>query len=251
LRTWLAGVLRNDTVARVERLPPPPREPVRSPPVEVAGEVPTRVVGLAGGPSLEARVRVAPAQAVRGVVICHPHPLYGGSMHSPVPLAIAKCLSDLGGQDRIVWLRFNFRGVGASEGSYDDARGEVDDALAAIEHVARLAAGAPVAVCGHSFGSFVGLNAAARDRRVDRVLLLAPSVRLLAVDRRAPSFTGATTIFVGDRDDFCDVDEARALATELRADLRILEGNDHHFLKSRRAMAEMALPVICPEVVSP
>ncbi len=60
----------------------------------------------------------------------------------------------------------------------------------------------------------------------------------------------ATTIFLGDRDEFCDVDEGRALAEELGADLRVFEGFDHHFIKSRRAMAEAALPIIAPEVVT-
>jgi alpha/beta superfamily hydrolase len=118
----------------------------------------------------------------------------------------------------------------------------------------RVAPGAALSVCGHSFGSWVGLLAATTPTRatpVDRVLLLAPSVRFEPRAggplRRPPR----STIFIGDRDEFCDVDEARALADELGADLRVFEGFDHHFLKSRRAMAKAALPVIVPEVVSP
>jgi alpha/beta superfamily hydrolase len=210
-----------------------------------------RVAGLSGGPALEARVH-APPGAIRAVVICHPHPLYGGSMHSPVPLAIAKCLSDRV-RLQVAWARFNFRGVGASEGAYDDGCGEVDDARAIIDELARRAPGAPVSVCGHSFGSWVGLRAAGGDGRVDRVLLLAPSVRLFGFrdPAIAHAFTGRTTIFIGDGDPYCDLDEARALADELGADLRIFEGFDHHFLRSRRAVAEAALSVIAPEVVSP
>jgi surfactin synthase thioesterase subunit len=56
------------------------------------------------------------------------------------------------------------------------------------------------------------------------------------------------TIFIGDRDELCDVGDARALATDLGAELRVFEGFDHHFLKSRRALAGAALPVIAPEV---
>jgi hypothetical protein len=59
------------------------------------------------------------------------------------------------------------------------------------------------------------------------------------------------TIFVGDRDEFCGVEDARKLAGQLGAELRVFEGSDHHFLKSRRALAEFALPVIAPEVVVP
>jgi alpha/beta superfamily hydrolase len=232
----------------MDRLPPPPAQPVRSPPVAVTGEVEVRVPGRSGGPSLDARLH-APAGAVRAVVICHPHPLYGGSMHSPVPLSIAKVLSDKV-RDRVAWARFDFRGVGASEGTYDDGRGEVEDALAVIDELRRAVPGIPVAVCGHSFGSWVGLLAAARATlTVDRVLLVAPSVRF--GDREGSlGPLPPSTIFIGDRDEYCDVDEACALADELGADLRVFEGFDHHFLKSRRAMAEAALPVIAPEVVS-
>jgi uncharacterized protein len=248
-------------LSRIDRLPPPPAEPVRSPAVAVAGEAEVRVAGRDGGPSIVARIH-APPGAERAVLICHPHPLYGGSMHSPVPLALAKTLSDEV-SDRVAWARFDFRGVGGSEGTYDDGRGEVEDALAVMDELRRVAPDAALSVCGHSFGSWVGLLAAttptqappgaasAVDAAVDRVLLLAPSVRFESRKggplRRPPR----STIFVGDRDEFCDVDEARALADELGADLRVFEGFDHHFLKSRRAMAEAALPVIVPEVVSP
>jgi len=233
----------------------------------VAGEVETRLTGLFGGPAIEARLHV-PADCVRAVVICHPHPLYGGSMHSPLSLAIAKRLSE-STPTRVGWARFNFRGVGASEGAYDEGRGEVDDTRTVIDEVVRRAPVARVSVCGHSFGSWVGLRAARLDGRVDRVLLLAPSVRFFgfgdgtstaAPERgRDPGAAAASagpgtlsiSIFIGDRDEYCDVDEARALADELGADLRVFVGFDHHFLKSRRAVAEAALPVIAPEVVSP
>jgi alpha/beta superfamily hydrolase len=240
-------VLPTIAVSPIDRLPPPPAVPVRSPAVVVAGEGEVQVAGLAGGPSISARIH-APPGAVRAVLICHPHPLYGGSMHSPVPLSIAKILSDKA-RDRVAWARFDFRGVGASEGTYDDGRGEVDDALAVIAELRRRAPGAPVAVCGHSFGSWVGLLAAGRAEGVDRVLLLAPSVRFGSREG-ALGPAPRSTVFIGDLDEYCDVDEARELADELGADLRVFEGFDHHFLKSRRAMAEAALPVIAPEVVS-
>ena len=266
-------MLPTAAVSRIDRLPPPPAEPVRSPPFTVAGESDVRVPGLPGGPALEARMHV-PANAVRAVVICHPHPLYGGSMHSSVPLSIAKVLSEKAG-DRVAWARFNFRGVEGSEGTHDDGRGEVDDVLAVMRalrqavapQVAPAAAPAapgvvavvPLSVCGHSFGSWAGLQATLRDGAVDRLLLIAPSVRF---SKRASAGTAGadalplrpvpdTTVFIGDRDELCDVDEARELADELGAHLRVFEGFDHHFLKSRRAMAEAALPVIAPEVVSP
>jgi alpha/beta superfamily hydrolase len=169
-------------------------------------------------------------------------------MNSPVPLAIAKVLADKAAE-AVAWARFDFRGVGASEGSYDDARGEVDDVIAVLAHVRTLVPGVPVSLCGHSFGSFVALQAAARDPDIDRLLLVAPSTRFFAFAGVAVRALPApkVTIFLGDRDEFCDVAEGRALAQELGADFRLFEGYDHHFLKSRRAMAEAALPVIAPE----
>ncbi len=245
-------------MARVDRLPPPPPVPQRSPPVVVDGEEPVRIAGLGVGriapasgmpPSLDARVH-APPGARRAIVLCHPHPLYGGSMHSPVPLAIAKTLSDKG-LGRVAWARFDFRGVGASEGSYDHGRGEVDDARAVLEHMRRLLPDALLTVCGHSFGSWVGLRAAAADSVPERVLLVAPSVRFFDFRDDETRYGGAKAIFVGSDDEFMDVTEARALAGRLGADLRIFEGFDHHFLRSRRALAEAALPFLAPETFPP
>jgi hypothetical protein len=206
----------------------------------VKGEVEASIAGL------DARVHV-PASPRRAVVICHPHPLYGGSMNSPVPLSIAKTLSDRA-SETVAWARFDFRGVGKSAGTYDDGRGEVDDARAVVAHLRDLAPGMPVSVCGHSFGSWVGLRAAAADGSVERVLLIAPSTRFFESWDDALRFVGPTTIFLGDKDEFCDVEEGRALAARLKAELRIFEGFEHYFKKSRRVMAEAALPVVAPEV---
>jgi hypothetical protein len=220
-------------MARIEKLPPPPANPVRSPPVAVAGEEPRRLGGR-----LEARVRV-PSNARRSVVVCHPHPLYGGSMHSPVPLAITKALAE----KDVATVRFNFRGVGESDGPHDDGKGEVDDVRLAIEELEPL--GLPITVCGHSFGSWVGLRASVTG--VERVALVAPSTRFFTFDARdGAMFHDRIKIFIGDKDEYCDVDEARALANVLGADLEVLEGFDHHFTKSRRAMADRVLPFLVP-----
>jgi len=242
-------MLTNALMPPVDRLPPAPEAPVRSPAVSVLGEVEERVPGLAGGPVLEARIHHL-AGAHRVVVLCHPHPLYGGSMHSPVPLVIAKILAEKA-LSRVAWARFNFRGVGASTGSYDDGRGEVDDALAILARMRAANPAALVTLCGHSFGSAVALRAAAADGKVDRVLLISPSARLFDLSSAVGRVSAITTIFIGERDELCDVDDARELAREIGAELRVFEGHDHHFLKSRRALAEAALPVIAPEVERP
>jgi alpha/beta superfamily hydrolase len=222
---------------------------VRSPPAAVAGEVEATVTGPVG--PLEVRIH-APETAVRRVLLCHPHPLYGGSMHSPVPLAIARMLAERG-QGRVAWARFNYRGVGASGGAYDEGRGEVDDARAVLDHLRRVtpaASDAPTTLCGHSFGSSVAYRAAIADGQVERLLIVSPSTRFLRFDGEPPARI-RSTIFIGDRDELCDVGDAHALADRIGAEVRVFEGFDHHFLKSRRALAEAALSVIAPEVASP
>ncbi len=233
---------------RIRELPPPPANPERSPPATVAGEELLTIPGLPGEPSLEARVR-APAAAKRAVVLCHPHPLYGGTMHSAVVLAVAKVLAEKG--EAVAHLRFNYRGVGTSEGSYAEGRGEIQDTRAAIKALRERAPRAKMTVCGYSFGTFVGLRAAVIDGGVERVTLIAPAVRVFHfVKEDGGTFQGRLSIFVGDDDDFCDVTEAEELAKELGAKLTVFPGADHYFLKSRRKLAEAVVPVAAPEATS-
>ncbi len=228
-------------------LPPPPSHPELSPPASVTGEELITLAGLPGEPSLEARVR-ASVGSERAVVLCHPHPLYGGTMHSAVVLAIAKILAEKG-SDRVATLRFNYRGVGKSEGKYGEGLGETADVRAAIREFRRRAPRAKITVCGYSFGTWVGLRGAALEGGVDRVTLVAPAVRIFQFVREdASTFQGRIAIFLGDHDEFCDVAEAQALAGDLGAILQVLEGADHFFLKSRRKLAEAVLPSVAPEV---
>jgi alpha/beta superfamily hydrolase len=230
---------------KVRELPPPPANPERSPPATVAGEELVTLSGLPGQPSLEARVR-ATATAKRAVVLCHPHPLYGGTMHSAVVLAIAKLLAEKG--DDVAHLRFNYRGVGASEGRYAEGIGEIDDARAAIRALRERAPRAKMTVCGYSFGTFVGLRAAVLEGGIERVTLVAPAVRIFHfVKEDGATFQGRLAIFVGDDDEFCDVAEAEELATALGARLTVFPGADHYFLKSRRKLAEAVVPAAAPE----
>ncbi len=93
---------------------------------------------------------------------CHPHPLYQGTMHNKVVYQAAKALDSLG----IPVLRFNFRGVGTSEGTYDHGRGEEDDVRAALDHLSSQFSGVPLVAAGFSFGAWVGLRAGCLDARV-------------------------------------------------------------------------------------
>lgn len=104
-------------------------------------------------------------------VVCHPHPLHGGTMHNKVVQTLARSLQEHG----LPTLRFNYRGVGASAGAYDEGRGETDDALAVIEEGRRRWPGAPLLLAGFSFGAMVSLRAA-HTAAPTRLISVAPAV---------------------------------------------------------------------------
>ncbi len=198
--------------------------------------------GLPGEPSIEARVRGG-EDALRAVLLCHPHPLYGGTMHSAVVVALTKVLAERGA--RVATLRFNYRGVGESGGSYDEGRGETRDAQAGLRYLRARFPKAAIAVAGYSFGTWVGLRAAASERTVERVALVAPAVRVFHfVKEDAATFQGRLAVYLGDADEFCDVAEAQALADSLGATLRVFPGNDHYFLAGRRKLADAVVPFL-------
>jgi uncharacterized protein len=107
-------------------------------------------------------------------LVCHPHPLYGGTMHNKVVFQVAKVLQE----QNIPALRFNFRGVGHSSGTYDEGRGEIDDARFALEFLSRRYPGVPAIIAGFSFGSWVGLRVGAADDRVQALIGLGTPARM-------------------------------------------------------------------------
>jgi uncharacterized protein len=110
---------------------------------------------------LEAVLRVAcPARGA--AVIAHPHPQFGGTLHNPVVFHADRELWRAG----LTTLRFNFRGVGSSDGVYDEARGEVDDVGAAVSWLRGVAIGQPLVTVGYSFGSYCSLEWMLRDETV-------------------------------------------------------------------------------------
>ena len=116
-------------------------------------------------------------EAPRAVaVIAHPHPLFGGTMDNKVVTTMMRALVEAG----MATFRLNFRGVGASEGAYDDGRGEADDMLQLVEHARREFPSLPLYLAGFSFG---GAVAASVSGRVDfaQLLLVAPGFRRIAV----------------------------------------------------------------------
>jgi alpha/beta superfamily hydrolase len=166
----------------------------------------------------------APAAAA---VVCHAHPLHGGMMHFKVVFRAAKALQSHG----VAALRFNFRGVGRSEGAHDQGRGEQDDVRAALGEVERRFPGLPLVLGGFSFGSTMALRVAGSDPRPRAVLALGFPMRML--DDTA--FVGAVRVprlFVqGEHDQFGGAAEIAALVDPLPAprSLVVVPGADHFF----------------------
>ena len=232
---------------RSAELPPPPAKPDRPPPRILDGEASIRLHTI-DGVHLESLGRL-PSHATRAVILCHPHPLYGGTMSNALILTLTRMIAEQGSED-LATLRFNFRGVEGSEGRYDEGHGELLDVKAAIAHVKNTLPHAKLSVVGYSFGSWVGLRAAWTCPEVERIALVAPAIRFSeeALDRaeRRPL---PTEIVLGDRDSFVDVPEARRLAERLGARLHVIDGADHFFVRQRRLVGTMLLPFVVPEAV--
>ncbi|MDQ6992422.1 MAG: alpha/beta fold hydrolase [Mariprofundus sp.] len=112
------------------------------------------------------------------VVICHPHPQYGGTMRNKVVYWMGRAFENRG----YAVLRFNFRGVEASEGVWDDGNGEADDVAAALDWLHVKQPESPLWLAGFSFGCYAGLRAACSDPRVERMIAVAPAVNLWPFD---------------------------------------------------------------------
>ncbi|MDX2040794.1 MAG: alpha/beta fold hydrolase [Acidobacteriota bacterium] len=128
---------------------------------------------------LEAIYRPRTNDTERVALVLHPHPLHGGTMHNKVVFRAAKALGESGFET----LRFNFRGVGASTGQYDEGRGECDDARVALDFlIADQPNAREVVVAGFSFGSIVGLNVGCADARVHRLIAIGAPARFGKLD---------------------------------------------------------------------
>src|SRR3954468_10458333 len=179
-------------------LPPPTPNPELPPEVKIAGEEPL-VFTTADGVTIEALARVPP-HASRMVVLCHPHPLYGGTMHNAIVVVIAKHLAERGA-DRVGTLRLNYRGVGKSGGSYGAGKAEIQDVRAAIREAKRLAPAARTGVVGYSFGTGVGFRAALAEGGVDRLGLVAPNLHVFRLEDDEPrNFPGEKRMLIGSED---------------------------------------------------
>ncbi len=160
-------------------------------------------------------------------LVCHPHPLGGGTMHNKVVFKVAQTLQQ--GFD-IPTLRFNFRGVGHSSGTYDEGRGEIEDVRYALEFLSRRYPGVPAIISGFSFGSWVGLRVAAADDRVQAMIGLGVPARLFENDTLQDCHKPKLFIH-GTLDEVAPYDQAAQWFEQVPAPKRMVtvENADHFF----------------------
>src|SRR6266446_4421490 len=168
----------------------------------------------------------SPARPPLAAVVCHPHPLFGGTMHNKVVYQTAKSLDALG----IPVLRFNFRGAGLSAGVHDHGLGERDDVRAALDFLTAEFPGVPLLLAGFSFGALVGLRAGCEHPRVSHLIGLG-----IPVDSNDFSFLrqcNKPKLFVhGSNDEYGALATVKTLVASLPGEneLIVVEGVDHFF----------------------
>ena len=167
-----------------------------------------------------------PAGIRAAVVLAHPHPQHGGTMHTKAVYHSAKALSRIG----CAVLRFNFRGAGASAGTFDNGPGEQQDYRAALDYMAVQYPNAPLWAAGMSFGSWVALSVGAEDPRVSALLGIAPPVT--RYDFNAVAASAKPKFFIqGEFDEICFLKDMKAFYARCAEpkELVVIEGADHLF----------------------
>jgi alpha/beta superfamily hydrolase len=164
---------------------------------------------------------------VAAAVVCHAHPLYGGTMQMKVIYRASKTLQD----HRVAALRFNFRGVGRSQGAHDEGRGEQDDVRSALDEMERLFPGLPLVLGGFSFGATMALKVGLPDSHVKALFALGFPVSLVPDTSFLDDCTKPRLFIQCANDPFGSGDDIRALVEGLARprELVIVPGGDHLF----------------------
>ena len=188
--------------------------------------VQTQKSSFAGPAGMLEVARDEPSGASRGVaVIAHPHPLFGGTLDNKVVQTLARAFTQAG------WtaVRFNFRGVGGSQGVYDEGRGEVDDMLAVVQHAAPTG---ELALAGFSFGAFVTSQVFARlqsERPVAKLVLVGTAASRFAVAPIAASAHEQTLVVHGELDDTVPLQAVLDWARPQLLPVTVVPGGGHFF----------------------
>jgi alpha/beta superfamily hydrolase len=170
-------------------------------------------------------------------VVCHPHPLFGGTMHNKVVYQAAKSLDTLG----LAVLRFNFRGAGMSAGEHDRGVGELGDVRAALDYLAGSFPGVPLLVAGFSFGCWIGLQVGCADSRVTELIGLGTPVN--NSDFSFLRSCSKPKLFVhGANDEHGAIEKVEALVESLQGEKRLVVVSDaDHFFAGKLDQLDRAI----------
>ena len=188
---------------------------------------------------LEAALRNPKGDLRGGALFCHPHPLQGGTMNTKAVYRAAQALNDVG----LRTLRFNFRGVGYSTGTFEDGIGELDDVRAALDWLELGARGLPLVVGGLSFGSLVGMSVGVDDARVGALVALGTPINVYDYSFLADA--GKPVLVVqGEEDEYGSAEEVAEVMEALGDHILVrgIPGSGHLFegryVELRRVIAE-------------
>ncbi len=181
-------------------------------------------------------------------IICHPHPLFGGTLHNKVVHSAAEAIVRRG----IPTLRFNFRGAGGSGGRHDHGRGEQEDLRLVLDHTASRYPGRPLLIGGYSFGAFVGLRVGCTDDRVTTLLGIGLPVGLYDFGFLAECVKPLSLI-QGERDPFGPIGLLMTMAAALPGGCRVLTvpGADHGFNGRLNELADRVSAALPGEILDP
>ncbi len=189
------------------------------------------------GLTLEGELAFPPFSPTAKAIIAHPHSLYGGSMYNNVVAAFWHGLTQQG----FLTLRFNFRGVNNSEGTFDEGKGETHDLHGAIRFLQeRKPEKIPFYLIGYSFGAYVVHNAIPFPPLVKGTVFVSPPNQMLPFDFAQSRHVPPLLILAGDRDSFCNVNQLKSWRTTYpaRLSLQIFKGTDHFWIGKERLLLE-------------
>ena len=191
-------------------------------------------IHFSSGP-LELEAMIDRRDGARGVVVTHPHPVYGGSMDNHVVKAICLAYARSG----YTTLRFNFRGAGRSQGQYDEGRGEQDDVRAAVA-LLKDRGMVQIDLAGYSFGAWVNALAVTGGLAAMRLIMVSPPVAFLDFSA-VTSLPNLQLVVTGSRDDFGPAEKVQRIMPQWNpaAPLEIIEGCDHFFSGPTRQLEQI------------
>ena len=181
----------------------------------------------------------------KGVIVTHPHPLYGGNMHNNVVSAVSSAYQKGG----FTTLRFNFRGVGRSQGSYGDGIGEQEDVRAAVARLKEFGI-QHIELAGYSFGAWVNALAANDGLKVDRMIMVSPPVAFIEFKDIA-DISSLKLIVTGSRDDIAPAKmvERSYPAWNASAEFKVINGADHFYGGYESQLQAVLMDFLAKEII--